>query len=74
MNIAIVTGATSGLGRAFLEEWAAQAAHFDEVWLVSRHADALERVAAALPWQARCFATRCGCNGRKKGKSIQMYG
>ena len=56
MNIAIVTGATSGLGRAFLEEWAAQGARFDEVWLVSRHADALERVAAALPWQARCFA------------------
>lgn len=56
MNIAIVTGATSGLGRAFLEEWVAQGAHFDEVWLVSRHADALERVAAALPWQARCFA------------------
>ena len=53
MNIAIVTGATSGLGRAFLEEWAAQGARFDEVWLVSRHADALERVAAALPWQAR---------------------
>lgn len=56
MNIAIVTGATSGLGRAFLEEWAAQGARFDEVWLVSRHAEALERVAAALPWQARCFA------------------
>ena len=56
MNIAIVTGATSGLGRAFLEEWAAQGARFDEVWLVSRRADALERVAAALPWQARCFA------------------
>lgn len=56
MNIAIVTGATSGLGRAFLEEWAAQGARFDEVWLVARHRDALANTAQTLPWKTRLFA------------------
>ena len=56
MIIALVTGATSGLGRAFLEEWAARGTHFDEVWLVARHADALAQTAAMLPWPARTFA------------------
>lgn len=56
MSIAIVTGATSGLGRAFLEEWAAQGADFDAVWLVARHGEALARTAQALPWPVRCFA------------------
>lgn len=56
MKIAIVTGATSGLGRAFLEEWKARNYYFDEVWLVARHADRLEQVALDLPWGVRCFA------------------
>lgn len=56
MKIAIVTGATSGLGRAFLEEWAREGTEFDEMWLVARHADALAEVAAQLSWPARTFA------------------
>ena len=31
MKIAIVTGATSGLGRAFLEAWQREGCWFDEV-------------------------------------------
>lgn len=56
MKIAIVTGATSGLGRAFLEEWTRQETPFDEVWLFARHADSLEKVAATLPCKTRIFA------------------
>lgn len=56
MNIAIVTGATSGLGRAFLEEWAARGLRFDQVWLVARHAEALQKLVDVLPWSVRCFA------------------
>ena len=55
-TIAIVSGATSGLGQAFLEEWAHQGASFDEVWLIARHSQDLARVAEALPWPARLFA------------------
>ncbi|MDO4281260.1 MAG: SDR family NAD(P)-dependent oxidoreductase [Peptococcaceae bacterium] len=56
MRIAIVTGATSGLGRAFLDEWQRRGVKLDEVWLVARHAEDLARTAADLPWQTRCFA------------------
>lgn len=56
MKIAIVTGATSGLGRAFLDEWQARDYYFDEVWLVARHQDRLEEVGLNLPWDARLFA------------------
>ncbi len=56
MRIALVTGATSGLGRAFLQEWQDRGVHFDEVWLVARHRDALERTARELPWATRLFA------------------
>ena len=56
MKIAIVTGATSGLGRAFLDEWQARDYYFDEVWLVARHQERLEEVGLNLPWDARLFA------------------
>lgn len=56
MKIAIVTGATSGLCRAFLDEWQARDYYFDEVWLVARHQDRLEEVGLNLPWDARLFA------------------
>lgn len=56
MKIAIVTGATSGLGRAFLDEWQSRDYYFDEVWLIARHQDRLEEVGLNLPWNARLFA------------------
>lgn len=56
MKIAIVTGATSGLGRAFLEAWQREGCWFDEVWLVARHQEALARTANAVPWPCRQFA------------------
>ena len=57
MMIAIVTGASSGLGRAFLEEWQKSGEHFDEVWLVARHESALELLTMHLPWRTRILAT-----------------
>lgn len=56
MKIAIVTGATSGLGHAFLEQWQQRHIELDEVWLIARHEDRLLATAEALPWKARCFA------------------
>ena len=41
MNIAIVTGASSGMGREFvrqLSDWG----RVDEIWAIARRADALE--------------------------------
>jgi short-subunit dehydrogenase len=55
-NIALVTGATSGLGLAFLQEWQARGLEVDQVWLVARHQEALQALAEGLPWPARLFA------------------
>lgn len=55
-KIALITGASSGLGLAFLEEWKARGAQLDEVWLVARHEKNLEAVAEGLPWPSRLFA------------------
>lgn len=52
MRIAIITGASSGMGRQFalqLPKWE----RFDEIWLIARRADRLEALAAELPVPAR---------------------
>ena len=41
MNIAIVTGASSGMGREFVLQLS-QYVHIDEIWAIARRADALE--------------------------------
>ncbi|MCD8331011.1 MAG: SDR family NAD(P)-dependent oxidoreductase [Oscillospiraceae bacterium] len=43
MHIALVTGASSGLGRAFVQKIAAQGA-VDEIWAVARREDRLRRL------------------------------
>lgn len=51
-RIAIVTGASSGIGRAFAEELDRMQV-CDELWLVARSVDALDAVAASLSTPAR---------------------
>ena len=41
MNIAVITGASSGMGREFVRQLAAQE-KFDEIWVLARRADRLE--------------------------------
>ena len=41
MNIAIVTGASSGMGREFVLQLS-KYVHIDEIWAIARRADALE--------------------------------
>ena len=43
MNIAIVTGASSGMGREFVRQLSAWV-RVDEIWAVARRADALEEL------------------------------
>lgn len=56
MRIAIVTGATSGVGYTFLKFWQEKQELLDEVWLIARHDERLIEVAAQLPWKCRLFA------------------
>lgn len=52
-NIAVITGASSGIGRAFLEEIATEhgvygCVPFDEIWAVARHEDKIIETKALL--------------------------
>ena len=54
-KIAVITGASSGMGRRFAEtvkEWGS----FDEVWCIARRADRLEELRATVPFPVRPVA------------------
>ena len=51
MKIAIVTGASSGMGREFVLQLS-QYVQVDEIWAIARRADALKALKAAVPVRA----------------------
>ena len=52
MNIAVITGASSGMGREFAYQLTKQES-FDEVWVIARRAERLESLAKDLPYPTR---------------------
>lgn len=56
MNIAIITGASSGMGREFALQLDSCLGKTDEIWLLARKKEALEELAAALRTRARAIA------------------
>ncbi|MBO4326090.1 MAG: SDR family NAD(P)-dependent oxidoreductase [Clostridia bacterium] len=55
MKIAIVTGASSGMGRRFAET-CDKAGPFDEVWVIARRAERLEELKNVIPYPVRPIA------------------
>ena len=54
-KIAVITGASSGMGRRFAEtvkEWGS----FDEVWAIARRADRLEELRATVPFPVKAIS------------------
>ena len=54
-KIAVITGASSGMGRRFAEtvkEWGS----FDEVWCIARRADRLEELRATVPFPVKAVS------------------
>lgn len=49
LQIAVVTGASSGLGREYVRELVTQCPELDEIWLIARRLDRLEAIASAYP-------------------------
>ena len=49
MRIAILTGASSGLGREYARQITAQDHDIDEVWAIARRKERLDELAAQLP-------------------------
>ena len=51
-KIAVITGASSGMGRRFVET-VTQWGSFDEVWCIARRADRLEELKATVPFPVK---------------------
>lgn len=49
MDIAVITGASSGLGKVFAEKVCARYKDLDEIWLIARRKDRLEQFAQEHP-------------------------
>ena len=56
MKIAIITGASSGLGVDFATEVDKQRTDIDEIWLVARRKDRLEELAKKLSKKTRVLS------------------
>ncbi len=54
-NIAVITGASSGIGRKFAET-IKEGGTFDEVWIIARRNDRLETLAKEMPFPTRAIA------------------
>ncbi len=56
MKIAVITGASSGLGEEYVGQVVEQMPQVDEIWLIARRVDRLETIASRFPAQTfRCM-------------------
>lgn len=53
MNIAVITGASSGMGREFAKTIEQSGMTFDEVWVIARRAERLKELEGELPCKVR---------------------
>lgn len=56
MGICVITGASSGIGRAFFRQLAAGGERFDAFWVIARHAAALETLQSMTDTPVRVLA------------------
>jgi short-subunit dehydrogenase len=54
-NIAVITGASSGIGRKFAET-IKEGGTFDEVWIIARRIERLENLAKEMPFPTKAIA------------------
>ena len=61
MKIAVITGASSGMGREAAVQIADRFGGIQEIWLVARRKERLEELEGRLPAEIRCFALDVTC-------------
>ena len=54
-NIAVITGASSGIGKKFAETLKDQG-RFDEVWVIARRLERLESLRSVIPYPVKPIA------------------
>lgn len=62
MKIAVVTGASSGLGREFARQISARYSKFDEIWLIARRTERLEEIADEIKLTSRVISLDLSSN------------
>ena len=67
MKIAVITGASSGMGREFVTQLDANE-QFDELWLIARRKERLEELQASVKANVRAIPLDLG-----KRESIDAY-
>lgn len=55
MDIAIITGASAGLGQAFFRSVVRRYSKLDQIWLIARRADRLQQLAQDSPVPVECL-------------------
>lgn len=55
MDIAIITGASAGLGQAFFRSVVRRCPKLDQIWLIARRADRLQQLAQDSPVPVECL-------------------
>lgn len=55
MKIAVITGASSGMGREMALQIADRFSKIEEIWLIARRKERLEELKGRLPSRIRCF-------------------
>lgn len=68
MRIAVVTGASSGMGRDFVKQLSAQEA-YDEIWVIARRKERLEALQEEVKVKIRPI-----CLDLTEEKNIEKYG
>jgi len=53
MKIAVITGASSGMGREFVLQLSKEKADLDEIWVIARRKERLEALASLVPQKIR---------------------
>ena len=64
MNIAVITGASSGMGREFAKTIEQSGMTFDEVWVIARRAERLKELEGELPCPVRPISPSLGVGTR----------
>lgn len=71
MRIAVITGASSGMGREAAVQIADRFAGLEEIWLIARREERLAQLKGRLPVRIRCFAMDVtGENDRRRLEEV----
>ncbi len=66
MNVIVITGASSGIGKEFALQMDAHFSNIDEFWLIARRRDLLEELAGRLSHRARIFSMDITREGQRE--------